>query len=234
LGVPPIGLRRPADLVFDAGERAITPLLAIDDKPVAVEVRRGEGSVIAIASASPFQNRDLATMGGAELFSRLLRARGGGTVLFDEYHLGAGERRGVVRWIAQRGGLPLLMQMLIVVGLFLWWRGARFGAPRSDRPPEPEATASYVGAIGTLFEKSGDLRGAVAILAEHALVRIAAYHHLEARDAERVAEHLARRGCVEAAESVRAIAAIARQPPRHPVRAVRAIDDALSRAMKPM
>lgn len=231
LGMPPVGLRRPARLSFDPSDREITTLLTVADKPVAVSVRRGRGRVIAIASASAFQNRDLVATQGAVLFSRLLREHGGGTVMFDEYHLGAGDRRGAARWLAQRGLMPPLLQLLIVVALLLWQRGARFGAPRPRPPPDPETTASFVSAIGTLFAKSRDPAGAVQILAQHALRRIARHHHLEAQDAERLAEELRRRKREEAAQAVQAIAAVAAEPGRRPARAAMAIDAAVARAI---
>ena len=50
-----------------------------------------------------------------------LRAmRRAGPVLFDEYHLGVGERRSMMRYLRQAGAMPLVLQLLLVALLLLW------------------------------------------------------------------------------------------------------------------
>src|SRR6185369_1339779 len=94
-----------------------------------VALRRDRGWVIALASGSPFQNRDLRTSDGGPLLARLLDAYAarGAPVLFDEYHLGVGDSRSTMRYLADAGYGPLALQAVLLVALVLWRAGARFG-----------------------------------------------------------------------------------------------------------
>lgn len=234
-GMGAVGLRRSARVVVRAGVEATTLLAREDGEPAAVAVRRGEGRVFVVASASALQNRDLELAEGAVLFARLARAAGGGPVRFDEYHLGAGERRTFMRWVAEAGLLPIALQGVIVALLFLWTAGAAFGAPRRALAERTEPTSTFVGAIGALFAKSQDPAGALAILARHAIARVAAHHRLDAREAAAVSDALRRRKRVEAADAVLAIAALGRAPGGARIdlaRTARAIDAEVARATR--
>jgi hypothetical protein len=168
--------------------------------------------VIVLASSSMFQNRDLATENGGVLFARLVRERAaGGPVLFDEFHLGVGQRRSLMRYVRQSGGFPLGEQPLRALGLLLRRLGAAFGAHVTDAPERPKGTASYVEGVATLYAKARDPAGAVAIMVRRALERIAAHHHVAERDPARLAEHLEARNRQAAADAVRAIEASANE-----------------------
>ncbi|UJR81635.1 DUF4350 domain-containing protein [Sandaracinus amylolyticus] len=203
LGMPSVGLRRAASVHVDDPASA-TVLLRIEERIAGVALSRGRGTVIALASASALQNRDLASTGGAALFARLLASHEG-PVYFDEYHLGVGAPRSFMRWVAEIGMMPLALQLLVVVLFFLWRASARFGGTRRDVEPSPATTASLVGAVGNLFAKSEDASGALALIARHALTRIAAHHRLEGVPHERLEGELARRKRHDAADAVRRI-----------------------------
>lgn len=213
--VPFVGLRRPLEVRVDEGVSGDT-LLRLDGpdgRPAAVRVDVGRGAVVAIASASPFQNRDLASQNGGVLFARLLRAHAPeGPVIFDEYHLGVGQRRSMMRYLRQVGAGALVLQVLLLVAFVLWRLGARFGRPRRDPPPEPAGTASYVEGVGTLYAKAKDPAGAARILVRRALERIGAHHHLDPHDPEALAAALEARHRTDGAAAVRALAARADAP----------------------
>lgn len=204
--LPAVAVRRPLPIDVDEA-RSHRTLLRLDgpDGPVAgVRVDVGEGAVVALSSASLFQNRDLSEHRGGLLFARLVRELAPeGPVLFDEYHLGVGQRRSMMRYLRQVGLAPLVIQALLLVGLLIWRFGFRFGTPVEEPPPEPAGTASYVEGVGTLYEKAADAKGTLAILAARALERIAAHHHLTEKSADAIARHLDERGRTEAAEAVR-------------------------------
>ncbi|HJL17481.1 MAG TPA: DUF4350 domain-containing protein [Sandaracinaceae bacterium LLY-WYZ-13_1] len=214
-GIPFVGLRNPLDVRVDARAAGDT-LLRLDGpdgRPAAVRVDVGRGAVVAIASASLLQNRDLAEQNGGVLFARLVEAHAPeGPVLFDEYHLGVGQRRSTMRYLRQVGAGAVVVQVLLLILFGLWRFGARFGSPRPEPPPDPAGTASYVEGVGTLYAKARDPEGAARILARRALERIGAHHHLDPRDAEHLARQLEARRRVEAAEAVRAIASRADRP----------------------
>ncbi|MGF1468393.1 MAG: DUF4350 domain-containing protein [Sandaracinaceae bacterium] len=185
-GLPVIGLRRPM-VVAAKDPDAVTPLLssALDDAWVGATAPVGTGRVVALGSASPFQNRDLATDYGAALFARLVAAYApAGPVLFDEYHLGIGQRRSLMRYLRQVGVASVALQLLVIVALALWRAGARFGSPIARLPPAPGGTASYVEGVGLLYEKSQDPAGVARALWRRALARLRAHFHRPDADEE--------------------------------------------------
>ncbi|MCC6874772.1 MAG: DUF4350 domain-containing protein [Sandaracinaceae bacterium] len=207
-GLPFLGMRRALDVRLKSGAEAQT-LLTIDGEPAAVRVTHGEGSVIVLASASPFQNRDIEEHVGGPLFARLVRAYAPeGPVLFDEYHLGVGERRSIMKYLRQTGLGPLVLQLMLLIGIALWRPGARFGGVRTAPPPDPAGTVSYVEGVGTLYQKSKDPAGAAAIVAKRAIAEIAAHHHLSSSEPHALADALERRKRPDAAEAVRKLASL--------------------------
>lgn len=206
-----------------------------DLEPLAVTMKQGLGRVIVLASASMFQNAELGSSDGGELFVRLLRSYAPGMpVVFDEYHLGIGERRSLMRYLRQMGAAPLALQLLIVVAAVLWRAGARFGAVLPPPPAAAPQSASFVVALGLLYERSADARGAIELIARDAWARIAAHHHVDVAPPARLVEALRARGANLAAEAVWEIDTAARSgeggAPKLPALVAR-IDAALARAL---
>jgi hypothetical protein len=213
-GLGAVPLVRPGRLELAESAEA-RGLLFHDGVPLAAIVEKGEGAIIVLASASPFQNQNLDSADGAVVFSRIVEARPpDGPILFDEYHLGVGERRSMMQYLRSVGATPFAIQLLVVIGFLVLRRGRRFGAPREEPEPPPAGTASYVGAVGSLYEKSGDARAALGRVVKHALGRIAAHHHLEAGSSEPLAKALDERSRIDEARAVRELAGLAGLPSR--------------------
>ena len=208
--VPLAGMRRPLRIDVASTSESVD-LLRLDGPNgdiAGVRVRVGEGAVIALSSASLFQNRDLSSEQGGVLFARLVRAEApDGPILFDEYHLGVGQQRSLARYLRQVGMGALVLQLLLLVAVGLWRFGARFGGTRADPEPEPGGTVSYVEGVGTLYARARDPSGAARILVRRALERIGARHHLDGREAVKLADELDGRRRPAAASAVRQIAA---------------------------
>lgn len=203
-GLPPIGMRRAleVELADDVRGDTLLRLDGPDGRPVGARVALGSGAVIALGSASAFTNRDLRD-GGGVLFARLVREHAPeGPVLFDEYHLGVGQQRSMMRYLRQIGATAAVLQLLLLVGFALWRAGARFGGTRRDPAADPGGTASYVDGVARLYERSGDPEGAARIVVRRALARIAAHHHLGTSDPDRMIALLAGRSRHAAAEAV--------------------------------
>ena len=175
----------------------------------AVEIHRGQGTIIALASAKPFLNGNLVADQGAVIFDRILQhTHARAPFYFDEFHLGVGDRRSVVGYLTSVGRLGIFLQMLFVTAIFLWRRGVQFGAPITQTLRAPAGTSSYVFAMGSLFRQSGDQRGALALIAHRAIHVIGVHHHLDATDGDVLARELEARGRANAALQIRAILAI--------------------------
>lgn len=228
LGLGGVALRRPLQLAID--DAAALKLLTLDDsagRPVAARVTVGRGAVVLLASASLFTNRDLVEGGGARLFARLLAEHApSGPVLFDEYHLGVGQRRSTMRYLRQAGATGLVVQVLLLVGFVLWRLGARFGSVRPEVVAEPVGTASYVDGVAQLYEKARDPAGAGRIVARRALAQVAAHHHLGSADPARMLQLFEQRGQRRRAEAVRALEGLLADDDAKPRDLVRLVEEA--------
>ncbi len=212
LGMSIVAFRRPGVLKLDSGVKHAVLLASptapgaageADVAPLAVAVPRGAGFVVVLASASMFQNRDLLQSQGGALFARLLRAYApAGPVLFDEYHLGVGERRSLMQYLRQAGAMPVALGLLLIAALLLWRAGARFGAVRGQLTAAPSGSASYVSAMARLYQAAGDPAGALDSIVKQALARIASHHHLGTAPAVKLEHALRERAATVAADAV--------------------------------
>jgi len=212
LGLAPIPMSASATIVVEPDSDAevlIEELGEPERPPLAVATRHGEGRVVVLASASPLRNAALVDEDGAVMFARLIAwLSPRGPVLFDEYHLGVGERRSLMRYLRNAGMVPAALSLLLLALIPLWRAGARFGAIREPRIEAPQGTASYVTAMGRLFARSADPAGALEILIRQALSEIAAHHHLPRTQAQALADALSLRGLPAAAAAVGNIASV--------------------------
>ncbi len=234
LGMPLLGMRNAGAIELADGADARV-LASAGGKIGVVELRRGRGRVIVIASASLFQNRDLVEHGGAILAARLFRALARDRpIYFDEYHVGAGERRSMIRYLTQLGAVPILAQLAFVLGLVFLAGARRFGGVRPAAVRAASSSRAFVGGLAGLFRAAADRRGTLEILARAAVRSIAAAHHQPETNAEALAEALEARGRAAAAREVRRIAALPEGPLASPgalARACRELDEAKARAV---
>lgn len=207
-GIPDMGLRRRARIHVEANAESDV-LASIGNEPTAVAIRRGEGHVILLATGSSFQNLDLARYEGAPVFLRLLRTYAPGRrILFDEFHVGAGETRSTMRYMMQLGMGPLLAQLLLVLALFLGRAMQRFGAEQKQIVQARITTTSFVAGVGALFSKLGDPNGSLALLTKRAIRRIAEHHHIDEVTPGKLEARLRERKRNDVADAVRDIAAL--------------------------
>ena len=221
-GLPFVPFRRASGLLADEALEFQSLLVAppssasgADElRPLAISFARGHGRVVVLSSANMLQNAELIEGEGATVFARLLRAYApSDLVIFDEYHLGLGERRSLMMYLRQAGTYPLLGQLLLIAGIALWRAGARLGALRAAHArPTLAGTAAFVGALGRLYARVGDRRSALRLIARGALARIAQHYGLGHLPSAALERELARRGAARAAESVQLIAEIGRHP----------------------
>lgn len=240
-GLPIVPFDKPGTLIVEDFTLA-EPLLSTpaaresggEDMPaLAVTFTRGRGRVIVLSSASMLQNSALDSAEGATLLTRLLHAYANRELLiFDEYHLGLGERRSLMQYLRNAGAMPLIAQLLFALGVLLWRRGARLGTPRSAvRAAGPLGTTSFVTALGGLYQRVGDRGAAIRLIARAALLRVARHHALGSLQARALERELTRRGALRAAEAVREIVSAGSAAPVEPLPAiVRRIDAAVATA----
>ena len=103
-----------------AHDAEATELLSSVAGPLALTAPLGRGRVVLLGIPDALTNHEVSD-GGGLVFARLLNAFAPpGPVLFDEYHLGMGERRSVIGYLRDAGYAPLLLQGLLGVVLLMF------------------------------------------------------------------------------------------------------------------
>lgn len=105
-------------------------IATVDNAPVAVEVRVGQGRIVAIADPSMASNSALRRSDNAVWLVGLAAAWGTGKVLFDEYHHGFGQKRGAIALTSAFLRTPwgwCFLQLLAAGLLYVFVYRRRFG-----------------------------------------------------------------------------------------------------------
>jgi hypothetical protein len=159
--------------------------------------------------------------GGGLVFARLLAAFAPpGPVMFDEYHLGMGERRSLIGYLRDAGYAPLLGQLLLASLAFMLAGAARLSPPRAARDGAAAYTASFLDALSGLYASTEDAQNALQQLAQAALRNLARHYHAEHIAPEQLAGWFAARGLHAAAAYARRIAEHGKEPLRRGERLV--------------
>lgn len=204
-GVSPIVFRNARALTI-LNTKTTKVLMEFENaSPAAVQTRVGKGQVIVFASASPFQNQEIAQMDGAVVFARLLRAGAAKRVIFDEYHLGVGSTRSIGQYLTQNGFGPFLTQLLLVALVAVWYVGSRFGSTRHVAGQRAGGAASYIAALSALFSKAKDLPALARIFRRDAARRIARFYRVDGVPEQQWVSELELRGHADAARAVATI-----------------------------
>lgn len=201
-----IPMVQPAQVVVAAGHTPVV-LAGFGERPSAIQLAEGEGAIVLVASASMLLNQTILDQRGGVLLTRLLAAyaRPGAAVVFDEYHLGTGSARSLVRYLRQVGVGVVLLQLLVLLAFWVMRSGRRLGELEEEPHEPPGGTVSYVAATSALYSRSADRGGVGRVLLIRALERIATHHRIRAREPEQVAQQLHEMRRDDAAEACREV-----------------------------
>lgn len=184
-----------------------TEILTSSEGTLGLTAPYGRGRVVLLGISEALTNEALSD-GGGLVFARLLRAFApDGTVWFDEYHLGMGERRSLIGYVRDLGYAPLLMQAIAALLLGLFSFAVRVGPAQSAAPSvQTRVERSFLEALSALFQRSQDTRAALQMLAEDALARIAHGYHAREIPPRKLEHWLRLRGLFAAAHYAQNIA----------------------------
>lgn len=189
----PFVVRQPLPLRV-AHDAQATELLASHLGPLGLTAPFGRGRVVLLGIPDELTNAAIAD-GGGLVFARLIKAFApAGPVLFDEYHLGMGERRSVIGYLRDRGYAGVLLQLLCAVLIAMFLPGVRLLPARNEPAELPGARRTFLDALSTLFARTRDHQGALTRLAEAALKRVADRYRVEHSAPDGLAEELRRQG----------------------------------------
>jgi hypothetical protein len=196
-GVP---MSQPARVVVADGPTEQVLAVLGEQRAVSV-VEWGEGRLVLAASASMLTNQNVLGHRGGVFFARLLAAHAApaAAVVFDEFHLGTGGTRSLVRYLRQVGVGAALLQLLLLGAIWILRSGRRLGELEVPAATPPGGTVSYVAATSALYSRSPDHNGVARVLLIRALDRVATQQRIRVREPERVVEQLRALGRHEAA-----------------------------------
>jgi hypothetical protein len=183
-----------------------TEILRSEEGTLGLTAPYGRGRVVLLGIPEALTNAALSD-GGGLVFARLLRAFAPeGPVLFDEYHLGMGERRSLIGYVRELGYGPLLLQGLCALLVTLLAFATRVAPAQAFVPGAVRVQRSFLDALSALFQRSQDTRAALNLLAEAALARIARSYHAHGVPAHKLEHWLKLRGLFAVAHYARNIA----------------------------
>ncbi|MCA9536928.1 MAG: hypothetical protein KC593_24765, partial [Myxococcales bacterium] len=209
-GVP---MLQPAHLAVGA-DQPPQVLAQFGERSAALALPMGAGRLVLVASASMLTNDALLEHRGGVVFARLLEAYAapGAPVIFDEFHLGTGGTRSLVRYLRQVGVGAVLLQLLFLGGLWVLRSGRRLGELEEAAVPVPGGTVSYVAATAALYARTPDRNGLARVLLIRALDRIATHHRVRVREPEQLVAQLRSIGRTQAADACDALLLLFAEP----------------------
>lgn len=190
-GLEGIPMEQPARVALAQGKTPVV-LANFGERASAIQLSEGEGAIVLVASASMMLNQSVLEQRGGVLMMRLLAAyaRPGAAVVFDEYHLGTGSARSLVRYLRQVGVGVVLLQLLVLLAFWVLRSGRRLGELEEPPHDPPGGTVSYVAATSALYSRCADRGGIARVLLVRALERIATHHRVRAREPQQVVDQL--------------------------------------------
>jgi uncharacterized Zn finger protein (UPF0148 family) len=119
-------------------------------KIVAVESRIGKGKLIVVGAPTPALN---GMIGDEQNLDFLLSVIGNQPVIFDEWLHGIGHEQTIVSFLGGVGLLPMLVQIVFVVALYVWGTSG-FSAPVEEKVVRQRSSAEQIETLGYLYSRS--------------------------------------------------------------------------------
>jgi hypothetical protein len=146
----PLVLHEPRALSAPDDMASWQALACVGGRPVAAEVRHGQGRLVVVGAPTPALNGGLPEGGNLEF---LLALAGDGPVILDDWSHGIGHEGTIVGLIRKFGLVPLIGQMLFVLALYVWSTRGHHRAERHE-PRRRRSTAEQVATLGYLYART--------------------------------------------------------------------------------
>lgn len=141
-----------------------------DEAPFAMGWAYGDGSIVVMAEDHLLTNVSLAMPGHATAVVDLLGNDGHAVRFVDTTTWeGATDPGDTLR---QAHIVPLMLQLLFVAALLFWWKGGRFGRPRTEQAVAPREFADHARAVAERYHHAHAKDHAVAAYCTWALERL--------------------------------------------------------------
>jgi hypothetical protein len=140
-----------------------------NDAHYGLSIPHGEGEVLVLADAQLFTNISLTVGDNPELLVRLLQYRG--KVEISDPLTGAGSQT-PLEALHRARLTPLMVQLLVLLILFVLWKGTAFGKPREPAEHRRRSFADHVSALGTQYARANASQHALGAYSAWALERL--------------------------------------------------------------
>jgi len=145
-------------------------IVSADNQALAVEIKVGQGRIVAIADPSMASNSALRRSDNAVWLVSLVAGWGSGRVIFDEYHHGFGEKRSAasLAWAFTKTPWGWCLWQIAAAGLlYIFVYRRRFG--RVSEPPtfERSSPLDLVDARAGIFRAAGARRLATQLMVQN-------------------------------------------------------------------
>ncbi|MFQ6130902.1 MAG: DUF4350 domain-containing protein [Armatimonadota bacterium] len=149
-------------------------ILGSAGKAALVEVRRGEGKVVALGEAAPLSNGGLLAADNAVLAANLFYELGApGVIYFDEYHHGFSEALTLGELAADLGLTRAAVPVALALLAALWGAGRRFGSIRPAFSRQRRRALEFVEGYANLYQEAKASGAALELLYESFRRRVA-------------------------------------------------------------
>ncbi len=139
---PEISLRIPMTFA-DKQNAAWRPIAWVESdarEVVAGEYRVGKGKLVVVGSTTPALNQSLGDVANLDF---LLTEIGNGPVIFDEWSHGIGRQATVMGFLRDVGLLPVLIQLVFVMILYVWSTSGLQGNEEAPAPGSDRASSKF-------------------------------------------------------------------------------------------
>ncbi len=164
-------VRLPDDRWLELRGGTATPLLMRGDKPYAAAVVLGEGAVIVLADDHLLENVSLAVADNAAFLVTVMKSGKGDKIAVADETTGQAAKSPAAS-VTRSKLAPFTLQLALLFGLFLLYKGAAFGTLRDPPSARRREFVEHVRALGAQYAKARATRHAVALYATWALDRM--------------------------------------------------------------
>lgn len=128
--------------------------LAADNRNLLVDVPYGSGRIVFLTDPYIVANGGISLVDNSTLAVNLVSAAGG-VIAFDEYHHGYGANQNrLLQYFAGTPVIPVILQIVALVGLILFSQSRRFARPLPETEPDRLSKLEYVAAMAELQQRT--------------------------------------------------------------------------------
>jgi hypothetical protein len=150
-------LTAPTFFDVDPAGELWSPVAKVDERVVACSRKHGLGEIILVGTPSLVGNQSLGSEGNLDFLLSIIGSR---ETLLDDWSHGLGRSGTLMGLIRDFGLMPLVLQILLLVGLYAW-SGQGETPPVVATDPRTRSSAEQIQTLGYLYQESSSIPSTV-------------------------------------------------------------------------